>query len=98
MDRFTRYNVDRPVIKQRIDYAKRLREDLDNPFDAEAIQIPVTVIWGDRDRLCVPAGARTSAAVLPHAKIVMLEGVGHTPQVEAPHVVVEAIEEIAAEA
>ena len=96
IDRFTRYNVERPVIRQRIDYAKRIRADLDNPFDAGAIDVPVTVIWGDRDRLCVPAGARDLAGMLPHAKIVMLEGVGHTPQVEAPDVVVEAIEELAA--
>ena len=98
VDRFTAYNVDRPVIKQRLDYAKRLREDLDNPFDADSIEVPVTVIWGDRDRLCVPAGARILGDMLPHAKIVMLEGVGHTPQVEAPDVVVDAIEDLAAKA
>ena len=98
VDRFTAHNVDRPVIKQRLDYAKRLREDLDNPFDADSIEIPVTVIWGDRDRLCVPAGARILGDMLPHAKIVMLEGVGHTPQVEAPDVVVDAIEDLAAKA
>ncbi|MDQ2675366.1 MAG: alpha/beta hydrolase [Actinomycetota bacterium] len=98
VDRFTQFNVDRPVIRQRLDYAKRLRDDLEDPFDADAIDVPVTVIWGDRDRLCVPAGARILAGMLPHAKIVMLEGIGHTPQVEAPDVVVEAIEELAARA
>ena len=96
VDRFTRYNVDRPVIRERIDYAKRIRADLDNPFDAGAIQVPVTVLWGDRDRLCVPAGARIIGEMLPHAKVVVLQGIGHTPQVEAPDVVVEAIEELAA--
>ena len=30
--------------------------------------------------------------MLPHAKIVMLEGIGHTPQVEAPDVL-DAIED-----
>lgn len=98
VDRFTRYNVERPVMRQRIDYAKRVKADLANPFDAEAIEVPVTVIWGDRDRLCVPAGARVIADMLPHAKVMMLEGIGHTPQVEAPDVVVEAIEELAAQA
>jgi pimeloyl-ACP methyl ester carboxylesterase len=96
VDRFTRYNVDRPVIRERIDYAKRIRGDLDNPFDAGAINVPVTVLWGDRDRLCVPAGARVIEEMLPHAKVVVLEGIGHTPQVEAPDIVVEAIEELAA--
>jgi len=97
VDRFTQFNVERHVIRQRIDYAKRIRPDLENPFDADAIQVPVTVIWGDRDRLCVPAGARILAGMLPHAKIVMLEGIGHTPQIEAPDVVVDAIEELAAQ-
>ncbi len=95
VNRFTRYNVERPVIRERIDYAKRIKPDLENPFDADAIEVPVTVIWGDRDRLCVPAGARILGDMLPHAKIVMLEGIGHTPQVEAPEVVVDAIEELA---
>jgi len=98
VDRFTQFNVARPDIRQRIYYAKRIRAYLENPFDADAIEVPVTVIWGDRDRLCVPAGARTLAGMLPHAKIVMLKGVGHTPQVEAPEVVIEAIEELAANA
>ena len=98
VDRFTHFNVERPVIRQRLDYAKRLKDDLDNPFDADAIGVPVTVIWGDRDRLCVPAGARILGDMLPHAKIVMLEGIGHTPQVEAPDVVVDAIEELASQA
>ena len=56
------------------------------------IEVPVHVIWGDRDRLTVPDGAAELAELIPHARIEMLAGVGHTPQVEAPDVVVEAIE------
>ena len=95
VDRFTRFHVDRPVIRERIEYAKRLRSELDDPFDAEAITVPVTVIWGEADRLCMPAGAEQLAEALPEAKITMLPGVGHTPQVEAPEVVVDAIAELA---
>ena len=79
------------MIRERIEYAKRLRDELDEPFDAAAIKVPVSVIWGEADRLCVPAGAEELAAALPHARIAMLPGVGHTPQVEAPEVVVGAI-------
>jgi pimeloyl-ACP methyl ester carboxylesterase len=94
VDRFTRFHVERSVIRDRIDYAKRLRDELDDPFDAEAIKVPVTVIWGESDRLCVPAGAAQLAELLPHAKVTMLPGVGHTPQVEAPDVVVAAITDL----
>jgi pimeloyl-ACP methyl ester carboxylesterase len=96
VDRFTRFHVDRPVIRARLDYAKRLRTELATPFDPKAIEVPVSVIWGEADRLCLPSGARELAEALPHARIAMLPGVGHTPQVEAPDVVVGAISELAA--
>ena len=91
VDRFTRFTTDRAVIRERIDYAKRARADLENPFDAERIKAPVTVLWGDRDRLCIPSGADELQAMIPHARIEMLEGIGHTPQIECPKVVAEAI-------
>lgn len=91
VDRFTRFHVERTVIRERIEYAKRLRAELDDPFDAAAIKVPVTVIWGEADRLCIPEGAGQLGELLPHATVTMLPGVGHTPQVEAPDVVVEAI-------
>ena len=68
VDRFTRFHVDRPVIRERIDYAKRLRAELDDPFDGEAIKVPVSVIWGEVDRLCPAEGAELLAERLPHAR------------------------------
>ncbi len=95
VDRFTRFTVDRGVIRRRLEYAKRLHPELERAFDAERIRVPVTVLWGERDRLCLPEGAAELAAALPHARIEMLPGCGHTPQVEAPERVVEAILELA---
>jgi pimeloyl-ACP methyl ester carboxylesterase len=94
VDRFTRFHTERTVIRDRLEYAKRLRAELGDPFDPEAIDVPVTVIWGEADRLCMPAGADELAKLLPHADVRMLPNVGHTPQVEAPNVVVEAIVEL----
>ena len=87
--------MDRTVIRTRIDYAKRVRPELADPFDAEHIKAPVTVLWGDRDRLCIPAGADDLARLLPHARIEMLAGIGHTPQIECPDVVADAIADLA---
>jgi pimeloyl-ACP methyl ester carboxylesterase len=95
VDRFTRFTADRGVIRTRIDYAKRLRDDLADPFDPERINVPVVALWGDRDRLCPPAGAERFAQMLPDAQIQMLEGVGHCPQLECPDVVADAIEGLA---
>ena len=95
VDRFTKHNADRAVLRVRIDYAKRLKPELAHPFDPAKIDVPVTVLWGDSDRLCMPAGAARLAEMLPQARIEMLEDVGHTPQVEVPDVVATAIEELA---
>jgi pimeloyl-ACP methyl ester carboxylesterase len=96
VERFTRgVGVDRPVIAERLEYAKRLRADLATPFEAERIEVPVHVIWGDRDRLTLPEGATELAELIPHARIEMLAGVGHSPQLETPEVVVAAIEALA---
>lgn len=95
VDHFTRQNVDRGVVRDRIEYAKRVRKHLDDPFDAARIKAPVIVLWGDRDRLCMPKGADQLAEMLPQARIEMLAGIGHTPQIEAPEAVVAAIAELA---
>ncbi len=91
VDRFTRQNLDRAEVSRRIGYAKRIRSHLADPVRRGQIDCPVTVIWGERDRLCMPKGAARLAELLPQARIEMLEGVGHTPQIEAPDVVVAAI-------
>jgi pimeloyl-ACP methyl ester carboxylesterase len=95
VDRFTLHNADRAVLRERLDYAKRLKPELAAPFDPAKIDVPVIVLWGDADRLCMPAGAAKLAEMLPEARIEMLANVGHTPQIETPDAVVAAIEELA---
>lgn len=45
---------------------------------------PALFIWGDRDRLVPAKFAGHVAAVLPHARSVVLEDCGHVPQFEHP--------------
>jgi pimeloyl-ACP methyl ester carboxylesterase len=56
------------------------------PLDAAAIDCPVRVVWGTDDRLL--AWPRTAARYrenwLPHADRVVLDGVGHAPQLDVP--------------
>ena len=56
---------------------------------------PALFLWGDRDRLCIPDGAEDLQAMLPHARIEMIPGCGHTPQIECPELVADTIEEFA---
>lgn len=54
--------------------------------DAETITCPVRIVWGTADRLLPwpSAAARYRTAWLPHADWVVLDGVGHCPQLDVP--------------
>lgn len=56
-----------------------------------SIDVPSTVIVGTRDLLTPPRLARTLAAGIPRARLVVLPGAGHMLPFEAPGTVVEAI-------
>jgi pimeloyl-ACP methyl ester carboxylesterase len=48
------------------------------------LNMPVLVLWGDRDRVVPVAQARRAAARLPDATLAVLPGCGHLPQVQDP--------------
>lgn len=66
------------------------REVLD-PDELGRLHLPVSIVWGERDRLLPLEGARQAALVLPDARLVMLPGTGHSPNWERPDAVVAAI-------
>jgi pimeloyl-ACP methyl ester carboxylesterase len=55
-------------------------------LDAERIACPVRVVWGTEDRILAwPSSAvRFRRDWLPHADWVVLDGVGHCPQLDTP--------------
>jgi pimeloyl-ACP methyl ester carboxylesterase len=53
------------------------------------IQPPVLLVHGDRDRLVPVAAARNALAANPKWESAILPGVGHTPQLETPDLVLE---------
>jgi pimeloyl-ACP methyl ester carboxylesterase len=55
-------------------------------LDAERIGCPVRVVWGNEDRMLPwpAAAARYRHEWLPHADWVVLDGVGHCPQLDVP--------------
>jgi pimeloyl-ACP methyl ester carboxylesterase len=56
-----------------------------------SIDVPVLLIGGDADRLVPVAAVRHAAARNPRWESVILAGVGHTPMLEVPDVVADAI-------
>ena len=58
---------------------------------AGAVTAPTLVVWGQRDRLVpVELAARTAAAV-PDSRLLVLPGIGHTPQLESPETTARAV-------
>lgn len=52
--------------------------------DAAAVRVPTLIIWGTRDRLVDVRLAERTAAAFPQSSLLVLRGVGHTAQMEAP--------------
>ena len=63
------------------------------PLDPARITCPVRVVWGTEDRLLPwpSAAARYRHDWLPHADWVVLDGVGHAPQLDVPLVTAQLI-------
>jgi pimeloyl-ACP methyl ester carboxylesterase len=64
-----------------IDYA--LTSDW--PLDVQRIECPLRIVWGTEDRLLPwPSAAARFQAALPAADWVVLDDVGHAPQLDVP--------------
>ncbi|HEY2172346.1 MAG TPA: alpha/beta hydrolase [Mycobacteriales bacterium] len=58
---------------------------------AARIRVPTLVVWGAEDRLVDPALAERTAREIGDARLLVLPGVGHTAQLEAPETVARAV-------
>ena len=64
-------------------------EDLSNQI--QAIQIPTLCIGGSEDNATSPEKVRITAASIPNAKVIVMDGAGHLPPVEAPQAFAQVI-------
>jgi pimeloyl-ACP methyl ester carboxylesterase len=86
------HNGGRRVLHKIAGYMKertRMGEQWTGPL--EHLDLPLRVIWGDRDPIAVYAIAQRLCSRNPRAALHTLEGVGHYPQLEAPRRVAEAL-------
>jgi pimeloyl-ACP methyl ester carboxylesterase len=59
--------------------------------DGAAIQVPVTIAFGSRDRVLLPVIARRRTELPQHARWQRLPGCGHIPMFDDPEAVVELL-------
>ena len=56
-----------------------------------ASPMPTLIIWGERDDIIPVSHAHTAHEAIPGSRLVIIEGVGHFPQIEAPDQFVAAL-------
>ncbi len=56
-----------------------------------ASPMPTLIIWGDRDDIIPVSHAYAAHQAMPDSQLVIIEGVGHFPQIEAPEQFVNAL-------
>jgi len=59
--------------------------------DGAQISVPVTIAWGEKDRLLLPRQARRAARLIRGARIVILRGCGHVPMYDDPEQVAQVL-------
>ena len=65
------------------------------PRDLSAIARPALVIHGEQDRIIDKRVAEDLAAALPRSELIVMRGVGHAPQLEAPRHTARLVEQFA---
>jgi pimeloyl-ACP methyl ester carboxylesterase len=97
ISQFTWHIRQRSTAARYLDIAHELVAELRHPFDLGRISTRVLLIWGDRDRLVFHRGAEAVLNEVADARLEILEGIGHCPQIEAPEQFTELLFEFAGE-
>ncbi len=82
--------VARRAMNEKI-LAELIEDDLDLTDRLGQIEVPTMVLWGDRDRVIDLSVGRAYHQGITDSRLVVLHGVGHCPQVEAPRITAKRI-------
>lgn len=92
---FTAHHATRSAVAGHLASGRRLLPELHDCFRLDRIDVPVLLVWGDRDRMVTHRGSRTVLDALPDTEYLLYEGIGHCPQLEAPDRLVGDLETFA---
>ncbi|WP_030147440.1 MULTISPECIES: alpha/beta fold hydrolase [unclassified Streptomyces] len=72
-------------------FSETLRSGRTVQFSDDIVGTPVTVAWGNRDRLLIPRQGVRAKGVIPGARLVRLPGCGHVPMNDDPALVARVV-------
>jgi pimeloyl-ACP methyl ester carboxylesterase len=75
---------DRRSRRRLRDLSRQLNREARAPYEPARLGCPVLLLWGDRDRFSLPSGARALLETYPDARLEVLPGAGHCPQLQVP--------------
>jgi pimeloyl-ACP methyl ester carboxylesterase len=94
IDELVEQIAERPTPRQMLLHQLRAVNGWGHADRLASIAVPTTVVHGDEDRLLDAENGRRLAALIPGARYVELEGVGHLPPLEAPDATLALIDEL----
>lgn len=56
------------------------------------VDLPTLVLWGEKDRFAQPSYGQSLASALPAARLTLIPGAGHYPEIEQPDATIRAID------
>jgi len=63
-------------------HCELLKQLVGSPRLRAPIDVPALIVWGTEDRILSLKGASATKALMPNARLVVMEGVGHLPMLE----------------
>lgn len=83
VEAFTFHHRSPAAVARYLETGRRLLPELADPFRFDRVDVPVLLVWGDRDRMVPHRGAQRVLEALPDTRVELLPGIGHCPQLEA---------------
>ena len=77
----------------RLAYVQSSDQGTDVRGDLGRVNVPTTIVWGELDRLIPPDHGTALHEAIPGSELIVLPGIGHAPQVQAPIRVLKIIGE-----
>lgn len=69
-------------IARHMEALRLIGAELQQPLDFSRLQLPVEIIWGERDRMAPLPGSQRYLEALPRARLTVFEGCGHHAHLE----------------
>ncbi len=93
VDAFTAHHSSQRDVRRYLATGRTLLPEITKgrAFDLSRIDVPVTLIWGDKDRMVTHKGAKYLLDALPDMRYELLQNIGHCPQIEAPDRFIEIL-------